>query len=195
MTISDAKQPSRVENIWGARTPIARDQTWTARPDAFLDPDIDEAQVERWVPSACVLCSHGCGLDIAVAQNRIVGVRGRADDRINRGRLGPKGLYGWQANNSEDRLTRPLLRVDGKLVETDWDAAMSAIVDRSKALLAEHGPLSMAFYTSGQLFLEDYYAQAIVAMAGIGTSHVDGNTRLCTATADQALKESFGADG
>jgi anaerobic selenocysteine-containing dehydrogenase len=32
-------------------------------------------------------------------------------------------------------------------------------------------------------------------MAGIGTPYMDGNTRLCTATADQALKESFGSDG
>jgi ferredoxin-nitrate reductase len=32
-------------------------------------------------------------------------------------------------------------------------------------------------------------------MAGIGTPHMDGNTRLCTATADQALKESSGSDG
>jgi anaerobic selenocysteine-containing dehydrogenase len=39
---------------------------------------------------ACVLCSNGCGLDVAVANGRIVGVRGRARDRINHGRLGPR---------------------------------------------------------------------------------------------------------
>lgn len=33
-----------------------------------------------------------------------MGVRGREVDRINKGRLGPKGLFGWQANNAEDRL-------------------------------------------------------------------------------------------
>jgi hypothetical protein len=37
-------------------------------------------------------------MDIAVTDGRMVGVRGRADDRINHGRLGPKDLYGWQAN-------------------------------------------------------------------------------------------------
>ncbi|MFF3905596.1 nitrate reductase, partial [Streptomyces sp. NPDC001848] len=60
------------------------------------------------MPSACVLCSNGCGLDIAVAGDRIVGVRGRAGDRVDHGRLGPEGLFGWQANNSGDRLTTPL---------------------------------------------------------------------------------------
>jgi ferredoxin-nitrate reductase len=53
----------------------------------------------------------------------------------------------------------------------------------------------MSFYTSGQLFAEEYYALAMLAHAGIGTPHLDGNTRLCTATAEWALIESFGSDG
>src|SRR4051812_1527596 len=65
-----------------------------------------------------LLCSHGCGMDVAVQDGRMVGVRGRVDDRVNRGRLGPKGLYGWQANHHGDRLTRPLVREGGELVET-----------------------------------------------------------------------------
>ena len=38
--------------------------------------------------SACVLCSMDCGMDVAVKDGRIVGVRGRAEDRVNHGRLG-----------------------------------------------------------------------------------------------------------
>ena len=80
----------------------------------------------------------------------MVGVRGRGVDIVNNGRLGPKGLFGsWQGMDSPDRLTRPLVRRDGVLVETDWDTAMGEIVDRSRDLLAEHGPLSHGFYTSG----------------------------------------------
>lgn len=126
---------------------------------------------------------------------RMVGVRGRDDDPVNRGRLGPKGLFGWQANHSEQRLTRPLLRRRGKLVETDWDTAMSLVVDRSKRLLAQFGPLSHGFYTSGQLLAEEYFVLAVLARLGLGTHHLDGNTRLCTATAEWALIESFGSDG
>src|SRR5215212_6545008 len=64
-----------------------------------------------------------------------------------------------------------------------------------RSLLSEKGPGSLGFYTTGQLFLEEYYTLAIVARAGLGTNHLDGNTRLCTATAGEALKESFGCDG
>jgi hypothetical protein len=160
-----------------------------------LGGELEPEQVESWVRSASLLHSDGDAMDIAVADGKIVGVRGRAEDRVNRGRLGPKDLFGWQANNAADRLTRPLVREGDRLVETDWDTAMGRIVSRSQELLAESGPGSIAFYTTGQLFIEDYYTLAVIARAGIGTNHVDGNTRLCTATADESLKQSFGCDG
>lgn len=163
--------------------------------DTFLVGGLSPDQVDRWVQSAAVLHSNGDGVDIAVKDDRIVGVRGRGVDRVNHGRVDPKDLFGWQANSSPDRLTTPLIRRDGKLVETDWDTAMSRIVDQSKTLLAERGPSSIGFYTSGQLFIEEYYTQGVIAHGAIGTNHVDGNTRLCTATAGEALKESFGCDG
>src|SRR5205807_4275055 len=87
------------------------------------------------------------------------------------------------------------VRDGDRLVDCDWNTAMARIVGRSRELLDSAGPLSMAFYTSGQLFAEEYYALALAARVGIGTPHLDGNTRLCTATAEWALIESFGADG
>src|SRR3954447_18360375 len=172
----------RIADIWGTRTPHARGTAWPVRVDQFLEEGVDEADVE-WVQSACVLCSMDCGMDVAVKDGRLVGVRGRAGDRVNHGRLGPKGLYGWQANNSPDRLTTPLIRRDGELVPASWDEAMELMASRSLALKEEYGAGAIGFYNSGQLFLEEYYTLALVAEAGIGTSHVDGNTRLCTATA------------
>ena len=73
---------------------------------------------------------------------------------------------------------------------------MGLVVERSRALLGEPGGWGrFGFYTSGQLFLEEYYTLAVIGKAGIGTPHMDGNTRLCTATAAAALKASFGTDG
>ncbi|MEV6391011.1 molybdopterin oxidoreductase family protein [Nocardia xishanensis] len=185
----------RIAEPWGHRVPYGAGQQWPERVDMYLMDGVEPGDVQRWVPSASVLSSNGDAFDIAVVDGRMVGVRGRAVDRVNRGRLGPKDLFGWQANASPDRLTRPLVRRDGELVETDWDTAMDRVARHSKALLERHGPGSIGFYTSGQLFLEEYYTLGVLAHAGIGTNHVDGNTRLCTATAAEALKESFGCDG
>jgi anaerobic selenocysteine-containing dehydrogenase len=184
----------RISDIWGERTPYPSGSRWPARVDQHLVDGVGPDDVERWVRGACLLCSNGCGVEVAVAGDRIVGIRGRAEDRVNHGRLGPKGLYGWQGQQRE-RLTTPLLRRGDVLVETDWETAMSAVAERSRSLLEDRGPLSHAFYTSGQLTIEEYYTLCVIGKAGIGTPHMDGNTRLCTATASAAFQESFGSDG
>ncbi|MFF2567378.1 molybdopterin oxidoreductase family protein [Streptomyces sp. NPDC058084] len=185
----------RIAEPWGGRTPYGRHQQWPARQDTYLAGGVSPDDVEQWVQTASILHSDGDAMDIAVRDGAMVGVRGRVVDRVNRGRLGPKDAFGWQANASPDRLTRPLVREGGRLVETDWETAMDLVASRSRALLENRGPGSIGFYTTGQLFLEEYYTLAVLARAGIGTNHLDGNTRLCTATAAEALKESFGCDG
>ncbi len=98
-------ETNRIDDVWGARTPHPRGAGWPARVDVDLADGIDIGDVDRWVPSASVLHSKGDAFDIAVRGDRIVGVRGRAHDRVNRERLDPKDLYGWQATASPDRLT------------------------------------------------------------------------------------------
>jgi anaerobic selenocysteine-containing dehydrogenase len=185
----------RIAQPWGERTPYGRGGVWPVRIDSYLEHDVTADSVRRWVPTASLLHSNGDAMDVAVANGRIVGVRGRPGDRVNRGRLGPKDLFGWQANHAKDRLATPLVRDGGRLVPCGWDTAMDRIADRTRELLDESGPGSIGFYTSGQLFLEDYYTLTVIARAGIGTNHLDGNTRLCTATAAESLKETFGCDG
>ncbi|SFW85877.1 molybdopterin oxidoreductase family protein [Amycolatopsis australiensis] len=188
-------QRDGITEPWGTRTPYGRGDPWPVRVDTRLAEGLRPGDVDRWVRSAAVLHSNGDGLDIAVKDGRIAGVRGRADDRVNHGRLDPKDLFGWQANSAPDRLTTPLVRRHGELAEASWDEAMDLIVRRSEELLGEQGPGALGFYTSGQLFAEEYYTLAAIARGGLGTHHLDGNTRLCTATAAAALKESFGCDG
>lgn len=160
----------RIAEPWGTRTPYGKGEPWPVRVDTRLDDGLAEADVDAWFQSATILHSNGDGLDIAVKDGRIVGVRGRATDRVNHGRLGPKDLFGYQANNSADRLTSPLVRRDGRLVETDWETAMSMVAGRTEELLEERGPSSIGFYTTGQLFLEEYYTLALIAHGGIGTN-------------------------
>ncbi|WP_158828519.1 molybdopterin oxidoreductase family protein [Mucilaginibacter lacusdianchii] len=178
-----------IADIWGERTPYYNEQ-WPER----LDERVTE-EPDHWVQAACVLCSTGCGMDIGVKDGKIVGVRGRGVDAVNRGRLGPKGLHGWIANHSPDRLTKPMIRRGGQLQEASWDEAMDLIVQKSKEIIDKHTSLGIGFYTSGQLFLEEYYTLGIIGKAGLGTPHMDGNTRLCTATSAAALKVTFGSDG
>jgi anaerobic selenocysteine-containing dehydrogenase len=154
------------------------------------------AEVERWVPSTCGICSIGCGVDVGVAAGRIVGVRGRTGHPVNNGRLGPKGLNQYFANRHPSRAKHPLIRNgSGQLVRASWQDAMQLVVDRFNEALATEGPDGVGIYNSGQLLLEEYYTLGKIARAGLGIATIDANTRLCTATTASSLMESFGADG
>src|SRR4051812_2783136 len=124
----------RIADPWGERTPYGPGEAWPVRVDMALADGLAEEDVDRWVQTASILHSNGDGYEFAVKDGRIAGVRGRSDDRVNHGRLDPKDLYGWQANASPDRLTRPLLREGDRLVESDWETAMGRIVARSREL-------------------------------------------------------------
>lgn len=78
--------------------------------------------------------------------------------------------------SATDRLTRPLIRKNGELQQASWAEAMDLIVAKAQSIrkkLTAHG---IAFYTSGQLFLEEYYALALVGKAGLNTLHMFAST-------------------
>jgi len=151
---------------------------------------------DRWIHSACILCSNGCGLEIAVKDEAIVGVRGIADHPVNFGHLGPKGEHGWVANNSHRRGTRPMIRrcKGGVLEPVSWPEAMDFFIDRFRHAW-EKGHENLACYNSGQLTIEELYTLAKLWRGGLQSSNIDGNTRLCTATSATGLMANFGADG
>lgn len=97
----------RIANPWGTRVPFGRDGEWPVRVDQFLEDGVDEGEVDAWIQTAFILHSNGDAMDVAVKDGRIVGVRGRGVDRVNKGRVDPKDRFGWQANNSGDRLMTP----------------------------------------------------------------------------------------
>jgi anaerobic selenocysteine-containing dehydrogenase len=139
----------RIAEPWGARTPYGPGTRWPARVDERLVDGVSGEQVDRWVQSASILHSNGDAMDIAVSGGRIVGVRGRAIDRVNHGRLDPKDLFGWQANASPDRLTAPLIREGGRLVETDWDTALGLVASAARSCWRSRGPAPWPFTPPG----------------------------------------------
>lgn len=170
------------------------DLAWeTSREDINV---YSQGEIDKWVYSTCNICSNGCGAFIAVKDNKIVGIKGNKDYPVNRGRLGPKGENQWWANNSPDRLSTPLIRnSSGILVQASWEDAYSLLVEKMREQLEKAGPKSVGFYHTGQAYLEEYYTISKITRAGLRTHNVDANTRLCTATAEWSLIQSFGSDG
>ena len=146
-------------------------------------------------PRSCTPTATG-----STSRSRTGGSSGCAAGRLTgstAGGSGPRTCSAGRRTASPDRLTRPLVREGGRLVEADWDDGdgprRRALESSCSSARAAGG--ASASTPSGQLFLEEYYTLAVIGKAGLGTPHMDGNTRLCTATAAAALKASFGTDG
>ena len=114
-----ARCPTALWTPWGARTPYARGGDWPIRVDEHTRVRSSAGCSRRACSARTVARSTS-----ASATGGSWACAAAACDRVNHGRLGPKGLYGWQANNAADRLLRPLVRRDGELREASWDEAM-----------------------------------------------------------------------
>mgnify|MGYP002040296389 FL=1 len=77
---------------------------------------------------------------------------------------------------------------------TGWNSALDHAAEVFADTIREHGPDSVAFYISGQLLTEDYYAFNKLARALVGTNNIDSNSRLCMSSAVVGYKRSLGAD-
>jgi anaerobic selenocysteine-containing dehydrogenase len=87
----------------------------------------------------CPLCEACCGLEAHVADGRVVGIRGAADDVFSGGYLCPKGYALKDLHEDPDRLRTPLIKRDGRFVEASWDQAFAEVERRLPPLIAAHG--------------------------------------------------------
>ncbi len=74
--MTHAETPNRISRPWGDRTPYPSGGSWPQRVDEQYADGVRAADVQRWARSASILHSNGDAMDIAVVDDRIVGVRG-----------------------------------------------------------------------------------------------------------------------
>jgi ferredoxin-nitrate reductase len=149
------------------------------------------------VHTLCPYCGVGCGLVAKAREGRLVGVEGDPIHPVNRGKTCRKPLELASAVHAADRATAPLLRErrDLRFREASWDEAIGHLSGRLREIVAEHGPRAVAFYISGQLLTEDYYAVNKLAKGFLGTNNLDSNSRLCMSSAVAGYSGAFGYDG
>ncbi len=147
-----------------------------------------------WHKSVCRLCGAGCGVMLGVKDGKPFGVRGDKENTINAGILCVKAFYLHKMITAKNRLLYPMVRKDGKLVRASWDEAMNLVASRFKEILEKHGPDALAYYGSGQAQTEETYLANRLFKGFIGTNNVEGNPRLCMASAVGGYISSFGAD-
>ncbi|WP_066555078.1 molybdopterin-dependent oxidoreductase [Croceicoccus bisphenolivorans] len=145
------------------------------------------------IATTCAYCGVGCGViadtgDSAAA--RQVVISGDKAHPANHGRLCVKGTMLGDTVGQEGRMTTPFI---GNR-RAKWEEATAFVARTFADTIAEHGPDSVAFYVSGQLLTEDYYAANKLMKGFIGSGNIDTNSRLCMASAVAAHNRAFGED-
>lgn len=151
------------------------------------------AYVNKWVKGVCRYCGAGCGVYVGVRKGKVVAVKGDKDN-WNKGFLCLKGNFLPAILYAPDRVKYPLLRKGRKFVRISWKEAMDVMVGKFADTIRQHGPHSVAFYGSGQSYTEESYFMNKLFKAGLGTNNIDGNPRLCMASAAVGYASTFGKD-
>ena len=144
----------------------------------------------RQVRTTCAYCGVGCGITAQVTGPRALRIAGDPEHPANFGKLCSKGTHLGETVELEGRLLHPMI---GER-RAEWDEALDLVAGRLRDCIAEHGPDSVAFYVSGQLLTEDYYAANKLMKGFIGSGNIDTNSRLCMASAVAAHVRAFGED-
>jgi len=129
----------------------------------------------------------GSNLIVQVYQDRVMRVVPLENEEVNECWLSDKDRFSYEGLNSEDRLTRPMLKRGGEWREVDWQKALDFVAAELGEVKAAHGATAIGALVSPHATLEEMFlAQKLVR--ALGSEHVDFRLRQSDFTSDGKLK-------
>ena len=159
-------------------------------PTGAISTKVEPTDIERTVTTTCPYCGVGCGIKAQVtSDDTIVEMLDDPENDSSLGMLCVKGRFGYTFVHHEDRLTEPLVRINGSLQPATWDEALDFITDK---LLSYEGD-SFATLCSAKATNEDGYIQQKFSRLVMQSNHIDHCTRLCHSPSVEAMLASLGS--
>jgi NADH-quinone oxidoreductase subunit G len=132
-------------------------------------------------------CGFGSNLVVQVKQNRVMRVLPRENEEINECWLSDKDRFSYEGLNSEERLSTPMIKRDGRWQECDWQAALEFVASGLSAVKEKYGAQSIGALASPHSTLEELYLlQKLIR--GLGSGNVDHRLRQSDFRADSQLQ-------
>lgn len=135
--------------------------------------------------SVCGYCGTGCNLTLGVKDNKVLTTLYDENQGFHNGQLCVRGRFGYQFINSDQRLTSPLMRTNGRLIECSWEDALSAVAARLT------GGNSVAALATPRMTNEELFLMKKL-MDSIGTSNYDHSAGYAHAALTDGLANSLG---
>ncbi len=124
----------------------------------------------------------GSNLVVQVKNERVMRVVPLENNAVNECWISDKDRFSYEGLNSDDRLARPQMKIQGALADTDWQTALERVVGELARIVREHGPGAIGMLASPHATLEELHlAQKL--MRGLGSDNIDFRLRQTDFTA------------
>jgi NADH-quinone oxidoreductase chain G len=127
--------------------------------------------------TVCGYCGDGCQMTVHTKGKELIEVNSAHGAGRNNGDLCARGFFGFHATSHSERLTHPLIRRNGKLVQTTWEEALEYVADRISGIKTAHGGTSVGGLISGRCTNEELYLFQKFLRVAVGTNHIDSSAR------------------
>ncbi|MFI4981534.1 MAG: molybdopterin-dependent oxidoreductase, partial [Nevskiales bacterium] len=127
--------------------------------------------------------SLGSNLVVQVMANKVMRVLPLENEELNECWLSDRDRFAYEGLNSPDRLTQPMLKVNGRWQEVDWQQALAAVAKGLKNIQALHGPQALGALAAPHSTLEELYLLGKL-MRGAGSQNIDSRLRQADFSAD-----------
>jgi NADH-quinone oxidoreductase subunit G len=118
----------------------------------------------------------GTNLFAHVLRGKIMRIVPRENESINETWIADRDRFGFQGIYSPERVTEPLLRVNGTLTPVDWEVALNAAAEGLQRVVKVHGGSGLGFLVSPMATVEESYLVGRIAR-GLGCANVDHRLR------------------
>ena len=131
--------------------------------------------------------STGSNLIVHVKNDRVMRVLPYENEEINECWLSDKDRFSYEGLNSDQRLPRPMLKLNGQWQEVEWQTALEYIANKIKQIKNSHGAQAIGALATPHSTVEELYLLQKL-MRGMGSGNVDFRLRQCDFSADAMLQ-------
>ncbi|MDR7097133.1 NADH-quinone oxidoreductase subunit NuoG [Hydrogenophaga laconesensis] len=120
--------------------------------------------------------STGANLIVQVKNHKVMRVVPLENEAVNECWIADRDRFSYEAVNSEERLTSPMLKQDGEWKTVDWQTALEYVANGLRQVKTEHGAGAIGLLASPHSTLEELVlAGALVR--GLGSQNIDARLR------------------
>jgi len=127
--------------------------------------------------TVCTFCGDGCQITVQTKDQELIEVNSAQGAGRNNGDLCARGFFGFHATSHPSRVTHPLIRRNGALVEATWEEALVFVAEQTNRLKLAHGPQAFGGLISGRCTNEELYLFQKFMRLTIGTNNLDSSAR------------------